>query len=396
MNTGRETDRLPVDGFCSKFDNQLNSENDKNISYGKENGSETGFISTINQNSQVTENENNGFLQDTKLSQQLKDKSSKRKSSLNRMDFLDFSTANTGNAGQQKGSHQQKNNSSSDEGSDLPKSEFLSSKRKHLSLSQSPSKDSSKQTNEVPLQSSSRGFKSGAHLLPRALQNNHVKSRHHRRVQSAATHLQKFSHSAGELESLTDLSEAAAPSNKICLSAQELDPSDCSGKYSKKTSSPVKKYPLGLLAKSALSSVEVSKNGNGNTSHCSVLSDAPENNSNLIEISSKAASLTAKNNYDKEGSTIEQACKNGLVSEDRPVLSSLELNGTLNLKHIDSRSEDDAEVIESTVSMKNLDISSEVSFDNEIYISADDNCDYPESDTERRPSSILRKKVSEE
>ncbi|GFT67972.1 uncharacterized protein NPIL_385551 [Nephila pilipes] len=373
--------------------NSLNSENDKNFSYGKEKVSDCEFISATNQNSQVTENENDGFVQGNKSSQPLKDKSSKRKSSLNRMDFLDFSLSCSGNIGQQKAS--QLKNSSSDDGSDPPKSEFLSSKRKHyVSSSQSLSKEANKQLNEVPLQSSSRGSKGGTHLLPRTLHSNHLKSKYHRRVHSAATHLQKFSHSAGELESLTDLSETAGPSNKICLSAQELDPSESLGKHSKH--GPPKKFLYVLPVKSPPFN-DASRNSNGNASHSNVQPILSENNSNSLEMSSKVKSLVTDDGSNVESSTAEnQTLKDGMADENKPVLSSLERNGALDLKHIDSRSEDDVEIIESTVSMKNLDISNEISFDNEIYISADDNCDPPESDPERRPSSILRKKISEE
>ncbi|GIY11248.1 uncharacterized protein CDAR_246131 [Caerostris darwini] len=375
--------------------NQKNLENDKNVLHNKEKDCEGRFISTTNQNSQVTENVNNSFLHSNKPSQHIKDKSSKRKSSLNRMDFLDSPVASAGNIGQMKTSQQK--NSSSDEGGEQNKSEFLTSKRKHpISVRQSPSKEANKQFHEVPLQSSSREYKSASHLLPRTLQNNLLKSRHHRKIHSAATHLQKFSHSAGELESLTDLSEAAGSSNKICLSAQELDPHESSGNYSRNSlASSIKNHSHALPLRFISPINDALEKGCGNTSHCNMQPDVLENNSNLLEINNSTSSAL-KSGSDKEILVNDSQGLRNIIDQNKPVLSGLELNGILDLKHIDSRSEDDTEVIQSTISLKNLDISGDGNFDNEIYISADDNCDSPESDADKRPSSILRKKYSEE
>ncbi|GIY45874.1 hypothetical protein CEXT_504441, partial [Caerostris extrusa] len=63
------------------------------------------------------------------------------------MDFLDSPVASAGNIGQLKTSQQK--NSSSDEGGEQNKSEFLTSKRKHpISVRQSPSKEANKQFHE--------------------------------------------------------------------------------------------------------------------------------------------------------------------------------------------------------------------------------------------------------
>ncbi|KAG8184118.1 hypothetical protein JTE90_008903 [Oedothorax gibbosus] len=209
-----------------------NLENHKDIATKLKTESENGSIARGNQNIQISsENENNHILKGSKPSQYLKDKSSKRKSSLNRIDFIDYSSC-TGNNHLEKTLHQTHSSSDEDDLKSLhskPDSYSTNSKRKHNRDSASPSllKAADRKNNEVP-PSNSTASKSRCNPLPRSLQRCHLKMRQHKRTHSAS-HLQKLSHSSPWKKNCENSSHClnTKPSDQ---SLKKTDPGDSSVK----------------------------------------------------------------------------------------------------------------------------------------------------------------------
>ncbi|XP_054706300.1 uncharacterized protein LOC129216158 [Uloborus diversus] len=366
-------------------------------------------ISTVNQNMQnSSENENDVCLRNETVRQ--KDKSSKRKSSLNRIDFIHSPAPNIENAYYRQNSVKQKN-SSSDEGSEeiqaLQSLEFSNSnsKRKHnpsngnISVLNLPGR----KAKEVLQQGLS---KVRTNLLPRTLQNNHSKLRQPRWKQHATAHSsQKLSHSAGELETTSDFPDKCS-NNSICLSAQEFDVQGYSEINSKHRNVSSKRHSAQSFGNNSL--------------HYNASGAVGDNSSQLDQLNNDKFSCCSAEN-DQKSSLLTANCKSSInfintdsktdksmntSSENNEILSKVSSDQEANLscpKRSDSNincgtveSSDCQDVHDNTIKMGNLEISPENGDDNEVNVSADESNDLVGSDGERRPSSILRKKFSEE
>lgn len=212
--------------------------------------------------------------------------------------------------------------------------------------------------------------------------------RHHKRIHSAqAVHLNKLSHSAGELETLTDTSEIASTSNKVCLSAQEFDAHDSTSVFKR---SPKRLMPLPQPGKLSHTTALV-RNTSANASHIDSLISSKE----TLNVEDDLIPPPTVGACSGNTEACEKMSETTYPDSEHLISKGFDLNGSLDLKHIDSRSEDESDLMQVTSRVENLDISSEK---DEQYVSAEENYDYDPlaSDSERRPSSILRRKQFEE
>lgn len=377
-------------------------QSDNTQSVGKLNTTENKFTSW-NHNAQLTSSENaNDHLQRRleRPLQRYKDKSSKRKSSLNRMDFIHFPSPNTGSS-QYPSDLSQKNNSSSDEGSEsrlhTKKSESPCSttKRKHSASNHITSKSELK-TNEVTLRNSSPS-KVKSNILPRSSPTSHSSPRLNRWKQSSTARFsQKLSHSAGELETLTDFSEVPSR-NKTYLSAQEYGDRECSCVAFNSSNSG------GVIAKSNF--LKLSPKHLGKEENTSALKNTCDNTSQ-VDTNSKTTK-DEHNMHHKESDLKDLAhdCENSQSTNQKEIINSKigseqivsndSKNSDLKFDCDDSINTGNDGVETSAIQLEGLTIADD-SKNADVYLSADESLEVVGSDGERRPNSILRKKSSEE
>ncbi|KFM78759.1 hypothetical protein X975_21367, partial [Stegodyphus mimosarum] len=371
------------------------SENDIDISREERNKGGSSCSPTRNENVQLAHSENENDPLHQRNAKPYKDKSSKRKSSLNRIDFINFSPSSGENAHYRQENIQNKR-SSSDEQSETkslrPNAEFLSSasKRKHNS-SCTAAKAMERKVSEGALPNSMM-TNSKMNLLPETLQDSRAKFWRHRWNHSASLHLKKISYSADELETLADFPKA--PVNTISLSAQELDVPESLSLNNKEHI---------LKSSQKLLSNKISKNNDCNADTSQSSSGKQTVSEYVIHVlpHERISPMVVENeiNFDSTSQEKENLSINSKIQQMSNEINSTFQNSDTNEnvefkdKENGSCGNDDSELTKNTIKMENLEISTEKSFVSyEPHSPSDDSG----SDGEKRPSSILRKKISEE
>lgn len=200
---------------------------------------------------------------------------------------------------------------------------------------------------------------------------------------------QKLSHSAGELESLTDLTEVPSR-NKTYLSAQECDDHEylrisfTARNSSKLTAENIQK-----------TSTQVSGNDNEattKTENCDNASHVDDKNESVCDTEfqeHKNLSDSVPLNNDNPKSADQKEDINSEIQQEQIEITSEPNDSNLKL-------DCDDEMQTNAIKLKNLEISDSSSKSTDAYLSADENGEAVFSDGERRPSSILRKKSFED
>ena len=230
--------------------------------------------------------------------------------------------------------------------------------------------------------------------LPKSSPVNHSNSRQIRWNHSPKICFsQKLSHSAGELESLTDFSEVPNR-NRTCMSAQEFDDQGCSRiTVSSETLHGVEGKNL-----KKLSPKHLRRNENGlsftnacdNTSQIDIKNESTNDGHNL---------MSKENNFDDLMSSTQDSC-NFLQFKDSKEngTNSEQINLCTDLINSDIQKDCDSNTLEieietSAIKLESLNISDN---SKSTDVSADESGDAMGSDGEKRRGSILRKKSSEE
>lgn len=234
--------------------------------------------------------------------------------------------------------------------------------------------------------------------LPKSSPVNHSNSRPIRWNHSSKIRFsQKLSHSAGELESLTDFSEVSNR-NKTYMSAQEFDDQACSrvtfsseslhkvatkNKFKKSSPKPLRKNDDSLPLKNACDNTSQTDIKNESTNHGHNLMSKENSFENLISSTQDSCNILQPNPAEN---TINETNFKQINSCTDSIDSDLQ-------KDCDSNTLD-VSIETSAIKLESLNITDSNSKSTDV--SADESGDAIGSDGERRRSSILRKKSSEE